>query len=184
MRSLLKFCIFSSALPVLLANLGLDHKTLTSGRVFTIATFNRRISSTIFLELLVVASFVPICKIKNSGCFLMINWISWLISLILAPEKWKTLTVPLIIKVCVYAVQNRVPNYSSNSSWSVIIASFTKTGFMFINIVRFGIMAWFLKTMTVFNCYKHKVIRHVHYVFSTTFDRNEERGKYWPYCTR
>ena len=72
-RFLLRFGIVSAALPFSFQN-GLDTMTWQSGRDFSIADFNRRMSSTIFLELLVVASFVPICKIKISGFFLD-NWL-------------------------------------------------------------------------------------------------------------
>ena len=57
----------SAALSLSLRNICLDTMTLQSDRDFNIADFNRRATSTIVLESLLVAPFVPTFKIKNSG---------------------------------------------------------------------------------------------------------------------
>ena len=149
-KGLLRFHIVIAALPLALQNAGLDTMTLQTGRDFNTADFNRRMSSTIFLESLVVSSYVPICNIKNSGFFLIIGWLSWLMALtlavplILAPEKWETLTLRLFILnrfSSFFILHNLVSNYINSARWPIIIVCFTKIGFVFIIIVRFGNLA-------------------------------------------
>ena len=60
-----------------LQNVGLDTMTLQSGRDFNIVDFNKRTSSTIFLESLVIALFVPTRKITNLG-FILDDWLDML----------------------------------------------------------------------------------------------------------
>ena len=76
-RWLLRFCIIKAAFPLSLQNVGLDTMTLQSGRDFNIVDFNKRTSSTIFLESLVIALFVPTRKITNLG-FILDDWLDML----------------------------------------------------------------------------------------------------------
>ena len=74
-RYLLRFRIISATLLLSPQNFGLVTKTLQSGRDFNIADFNRKMPSTIFLESLVIASFILTWKIKDSVFFLD-NWLN------------------------------------------------------------------------------------------------------------
>ena len=61
--------------------------------VFAIFDFNLSKLSTTLLDMFVLVSLVPTWIIKQSGCFLTIGIMYWLITSTLTPEKWKTLTL-------------------------------------------------------------------------------------------